>query len=558
MLPYVQVMDAEDDTTEAVPDFIDGQHDYVQNDVPAWACNAGGWVVDSADRDDPLDVRVLSDGEAVALTTANLQADLQGVCGEDGACGYEVDLWGLITPYEEHQINVQAYDPEVEQWLDLNGTPRPLTCRTYDIYLYDRLTGETRALTTLADSHEYNPRWSPSGMQIVHDRWTTDFENLGIHITDVATGSSVPLAGAEHGSYPAWSPNGQWIAFDQGSEGDYRVFIVPPAGGAPSLLREDAFMPTWAPYSQRLAFNQPSDGSIRTANLNGGDETLVVERGNGPAWSPNGQWIAYEVDGDLWKIRVGIHGDPLGEPVQLTNRAGYEGRPSWSVDSQTIVFHAGPEGNTDLWTIPAEGGEMTWLTGAPDFGDYDANFSNNGRYIAYASFSPDGQAARNWAGVFTHDLPAGFWSEGAHTYRYRYDFEPGESDELTFNVSKDAQWYEGLVLLRPRFQWARTGEECATIDAVRPDQQTQFNFGWATDDAMTYPEALAFFESLKPTAVWDEGLSVGLERREIAPFYQEEWPQNVCSYTFPKLVPSQQFLLAQTDLFLPMLVDTNP
>lgn len=529
---YAQVMDEDDDTTEVFVAFIDGTHDYDQSDVPHWACNAGGWAVDTDDRDRDLDIHVLADGEIVTSIIAGNPTDLTGICGEDGTCGYEVSLWGLITPYEEHQITVQAYDQETEQWLDLNGTPRQLTCRTYDIYIYDTLTGDTRQLTNLRDSWEFNPRWSPDGRRIVHDRWSLDLENnLGVYISQVDTGESTPLAGAENGNYPAWSPNGQWIAFNQGED----LYLLSPSGGEPRLVRENAYMASWAPSSQRLVFNQPSDGSILTTDLSGRNEIVVAEHGNGPAWSPNGLWIAYELDGDLWKVRVDWRGMPLGNPIQMTNQPAWEGRPSWSVDSRTIVFHKGFDRDTDLWTIPTAGGQAIWLTGAPNFADYDPNYSNNGRYVAYSSFSPAGQAPRNWGGIYTRDLPAGFWSEGKHTYFYRYDFEPGISEELTFNVSEQAQLYDGLVLLRPRFQWARVDEGCDMVEMIHPNQQTQFHFGWVTDDVMIYQEALAFFENLRPVAAWDEGLSMALERKTVLPFYaSEDWSQYVCWYTFPK------------------------
>jgi len=559
---YAQVVDEDDDTTEVFVAFIDGWHDYDVGDVPHWACNVGGWAVDSDDRDRDLEIRVLADGEeeenVVATTRAENTTDLIGVCGADGTCGYEVSLWGEISPYEEHQIFVQAYDEETDQWLGLNGDPKPLTCRTYDIYIYDTLTGETRQLTDLRDSWEFNPRWSPYGKQIVHDSWSLDLEdNLGVQITQVDTGESAPLAGAENGSYPFWSPNGQWIVFNQGED----LYLLPPGGGTPRLVREDAYMASWAPNSLRLVFNQPSDGSIRTMDLNGRNEILVAERGSGPAWSPNGLWIAYELDGDLWKLRVDWRGRPLGSPIRMTNQPAWEGRPSWSVDSRTIVFHKGFDRDTDLWTIPSMGGAATWLTGAPGFGDYDPNFSHNGRYVAYSSFSPAGQAPRNWGGIYTRDLPGGFWSEGEHTYSYRYDFEPGISDELTFNVSREATLYKDLVLLRPRFQWARVDGGCAMVDSINPDQQTQFHFGWVTDDVMTYQEALDFFENLRPEAVWDDGMSTSLELRDVLPYFAtDDWSQYLCSYTVPKPMLALQAGWSDfyNTVFLPMLANVNP
>lgn len=568
---YAQVMDEDDDTTEVFVAFIDGWHDYDMGDVPHWACNAGGWAVDSDDRDRDLEIRILADGEqdenVVATTRAENPTDLIGVCGADGTCGYEVSLWGQISPYEEHQIFVQAYDEETGQWFGLNGDPKPLTCRTYDIYIYDTLTGETRPLTDLRDSWEFNPRWSPDGKQVVHDRWSLDLENnMGVHITQVDTGESAPLAGAENGSYPFWSPNGQWIAFNQGDD----LYLLPPGGGEPSLVRADAFMASWAPNSQRLVFSQPSDGSIRTADLNGENVTLVVERGNGPAWSPNGQWIAYEMDGDLWKVRVNMLGVPLGSPIRMTNEPAWEGRPSWSNNSQTIVIHKGFDRDTDLWAIPSMGGTANWLTGAPNFADYDPNYSNNGRYVAYSSFSPAGQAPRSWVSAYTFDLPAGISSEGGYPYHFEFEWsspEPGQfsgqGGELV--VSEDAPSYDGYVLLRGIMELAGVDTEdglvCGEVSEINPNQPVRFLIGWLPDGEMTYPEAQAHFASISASVVWGDTMSAELVGHGILPFYSTtDWFPYMCSFSRPKPMFALQAEWSGyfNTVFLPVLASVNP
>lgn len=539
---FAQVMDAEGDTSEAFMDFIDGSHDYDTGDVPSWACNAGGWAVDTDDRSRNLEVRILSDGTEVASTVADLPSDLTGVCGNDGTCAFEVNLWGLITSYEEHWITAQALDAETGEWFDLYNSPHPLTCRTYDIYIYDTETGATTQLTNLGDSNEWNPRWSPDGKKIVHDRWTVDWENLGVHITDVKTGESKLLAGAEGGNYPTWSPNGQRIAFNIGES----LYTLPPTGGEPRLVRDDAFMASWSPNSKRLVFNRPSDGSIRTMDLTSGDEQFVAY-GNGPAWSPDGEWIAYEYDGDLWKIRVDSQGVGVGQPVRLTSDAGYEGRPSWSNNGKTIVYHAGVERWTDIWTISADGGLGTWLTGGESFGDYDPNYSFNGRYIAYSSYIPitvpPEQQEKLWAAAFTYDVPAGFWTEGTHPYHFELQWsypEPGFNGEQggEFEVSYDAPLYDGYVLLRGPFELCRVIEDeygnfhCEEVEAIHPMQPTRFLIGWVFDNPVTYGEAFAQFYSLTGKVVWDEGQSEALTMHEIRPFYWgDDWWRYVCYWT---------------------------
>jgi hypothetical protein len=113
------------------------------------------------------------------------------------------------------------------------------------------------------------------------------------------------------------------------------------------------------------------------------------------------------------------------------------------------------------------------LTGAPVFGDYDPNYSFNGRYISYSSFSPEGQAARLWVAAYTYDPPAGTFDEGTHPYHFDFEWSVPEAgswsgQEGEFVISDDASIYDGYVLLRPG--GVRAGADCAAIDAINPNQ----------------------------------------------------------------------------------------
>lgn len=512
----------------------EGNHEFDSGEVLNWSCNAGGWAVDPDDRTARINVEIVVDHQAVVTMTAEeFREDLleAGIC-DGGNCSFFHTLWGEMTSYEPHSVAVWAQDISAEERVLLPNSPKDITCRTYDIYTFDPRSGETTLVSNLPDMHEYNPKWSPDGRRVVHDAWSTDWSEHSLFISDIQTGVSTPIPGAERGSYPAWSPNGRWIAFDRGADNDYRLFIVSPGGGEPQLVVEDAFMASWAPNSQRLVYHQQSDGSLRTVKVDGSDQTQVTELGNGPSWSPNGQWIAYEVGGNLWKVRVNPQGVPLGEPMQLTNWSAWEGRPTWSSDSRTIVFHTDLAGDTDLWSIPAAGGKPTWLTGAPNSGDYDPNYANNNFRIAYAGGSPNGQAARTWVSAFVHDY--GTWTVGDHAYHFEATWSGGgeTTEEIGFSVSSEADLYPAYALLRPGA--VRVSPDCQDVGMLHPDQQTRFLVGYLSEGELTYAEAQAFFEALEARAVWDEGESAQLVHREIMPFMPDNWWQYVCDFTdFP-------------------------
>ena len=111
----------------------EGWHDGMEGHVDANGCTAFGWAVDPDFRDRDVLIQILSDDEWIASAYAEdygSDMDELGIC-PDGKCRFTVNLWDLISLDQEHQITVQAYDEETDQWVNLWGTPRSLTCNPH-------------------------------------------------------------------------------------------------------------------------------------------------------------------------------------------------------------------------------------------------------------------------------------------------------------------------------------------------------------------------------------------------------------------------------------------
>jgi len=83
----------------------------------------------------------------------------------------------------------------------------------------------------------------------------------------------------------------------------------------------------------------------------------------------NGREIVFTYAGDLYKVPI-----TGGEAKRLTSHVGYEMFPRFSPDGQTIAFTGQYDGNTEVYTIPATGGEPLRITYTPtnardDLGD---------------------------------------------------------------------------------------------------------------------------------------------------------------------------------------------
>lgn len=76
-----------------------------------------------------------------------------------------------------------------------------------------------------------------------------------------------------------------------------------------------------------------------------------------PAISPDGNWIAFEYKGNIFKVAA-----TGGAAVPLTINSSYNGYPVWSHDGKSIAFASDRYGNFDVYTMPADGGVAKRIT----------------------------------------------------------------------------------------------------------------------------------------------------------------------------------------------------
>src|SRR5262249_1269095 len=194
----------------------------------------------------------------------------------------------------------------------------------------------------------------------------------------LAPHSAAPIA-TEYS--PSWSADGQWIVYTQERGGSSDIYRIHPDGSGLEQLTDDPAFDDQAalsPDGRSLVFvSTRGSGFANLWRLDLSTRKCVAlttgSAGNfRPAWSPDGQWIAFSSDRDTtpgtfpgqWEVLQStgiyvVHPDGTGIR-RVTKTGGVAGSPSWSADSKRILFYETDETGAYL----AKGGNSRTELGA--------------------------------------------------------------------------------------------------------------------------------------------------------------------------------------------------
>tara|TARA_R110002049_G_scaffold174462_5_gene341665 strand:+ start:2883 stop:6116 length:3234 start_codon:yes stop_codon:yes gene_type:complete len=96
---------------------------------------------------------------------------------------------------------------------------------------------------------------------------------------------------------------------------------------------------------------------------------------NMPSVSPDGKQLAFNFQGDIWISS--INGD---NPKRITVHEAYDTNPIWSHDGKTIAFESDRYGNSDIYTIPSDGGLSKRIT-FHSTSDYITDYTKDGTIL---------------------------------------------------------------------------------------------------------------------------------------------------------------------------------
>jgi len=231
--------------------------------------------------------------------------------------------------------------------------------RSFHIYVYDIQAGTHELLVRQASQ----PAISPDGQRLAYRSW--DRARRSISVRELADGHTWAWVNYAEAARPSWSPDSENIVFPSQHESDRQWRVYRTVGTTLDMIRRnggDLFgrVPAWlaggdvvyweCPLNQCGLYRMKSDGSSPL-------RLTAAEHDTAPAGSPDGSDVAFMslFDASNWEVQV-TSAYPGGELAarRLTTSPGRDGLPAWSPDGEWIAFVTDRDGPWAVWVIRAD------------------------------------------------------------------------------------------------------------------------------------------------------------------------------------------------------------
>ncbi len=265
----------------------------------------------------------------------------------------------LRVPYvdSEHGFDISPSGEEVAFSWNLSGR--------WEIYIQGLAGNAKPNQLTGGEGAKFAPRWSPDGQQLAYVLDLDGSENFDIFIFDRATGEHRNLTPDTPEAIMAgfaWSPDGKWIAYCSNLSGRFDTYLMPVSGGQSRKVLDQKYTDYevfWSPDGSNLAVVVEGPGQdywTYLVPLEGGNPYPIAIDGEAicaknASWAPDGKFLTFASDFN-GQFEIGIYDLATGNISWLTDGEGEKEKPAWSADGWlTYVLSHGPRSSLALMDI---------------------------------------------------------------------------------------------------------------------------------------------------------------------------------------------------------------
>ncbi len=169
--------------------------------------------------------------------------------------------------------------------------------------------------------------------------------------------------------YPAWSPNGKWLAYWSDGSGEFEIYLKEVNSGnaakkVTSIGKGMGFQLYWSPDSKRIAYINDLQ-QINVMNVSSGEietidkttqNTYSSLQGFGVSWSPDSKWLAYSKGVANLNEAIYLYSVEQKKLFQATSGYYNDTRPVFDITGKYLFFATDRNFNPSYSSLDA-----TWI-----------------------------------------------------------------------------------------------------------------------------------------------------------------------------------------------------
>ncbi len=232
-----------------------------------------------------------------------------------------------------------------------------------------------RTVPLLSIANTFSPAFSPDGNRVAFYRAHSAEASAGIYVSAVGSDQLLQLTSNDDDCCPVWSPDARWIAFTREHNHDYSIYLVPSDGGGEEKRKTEQASLS-GPSAFKVAYSLTSERKLDTAG--------VMPRRGDIDWSPDGKLIAFSGPDGLYLATLD---NPNARRLSETPPLAEDWGPAFSPDGTKVVFVRQHQNslNNEILSVSVSGGEWSHVFSEPGQISSRPQWAPDARSIIFSS-----------------------------------------------------------------------------------------------------------------------------------------------------------------------------